>query len=91
MCEGLRLAVSAARRAPEPADSERLRAPMQGLILNESSYALNLIPKGDWVCMRGCTAPGRRVSGATARPANKEPKKCARSVQMSEKVRIQFT
>ena len=38
--------------------ARRRRAPMQGLILNESSYALNLISKGHGACIRECRAPG---------------------------------
>ena len=57
MCEAV-----FARTLPRRTRARRQRAPMQGQILNESSYALNLIPKGG---RRGCRAPGRRGSGVT--------------------------
>ena len=57
------LTPSFGRRFPRCTRAGRRRAPMQGLILNESSYALNLISKGHGACMRECRPRGARVSG----------------------------
>jgi len=52
------LTPSFGRRFPRCTRARRRRAPMQGLILNESSFALYLISKGHGACRRECRAPG---------------------------------
>ena len=61
-------------RAELAAESQAASPDMQGLIPNESSYALNLISKGNRIGRRGPEAPGFL--------GDREQKKCAHSVQM---------
>ena len=60
---------------------------MQGLILNEKSFALNLILRGSGVGKAG--QAGMQGTGAHGFLGGREPKKCAHSVQMTEKVSTQ--
>ena len=63
------------RRFPRFTRARWWRAPMQGLILNESSYALNLISKGNGPAGGNAGPRGARVSG---RQGTKEVcKRCA--------------